>query len=284
VSQASNQISTISPLSGIALVGQANAALAALLTQYSGSSAPGSPSVGQSWLNTSAAPIYVLSTWDGSQWVYEGTYDTSAHQFYAPIGGGLATLASAATVNLGSVNQSYITITGTTAITSLGASAFPGQTKVLKFSGSLQLTNSAALQCPNGYNVQTTAGDTCTAVALGSSTWIIISYQGSAGRTRRETLLTASSNYTVLPNDEDVVVHRTSSPAAINITMPLAASKNGVVTHIIDTAGNAQTFNIFVLSTGGETFSGIASGIPKINTNHGSVRLRPSSTGGYVLV
>jgi hypothetical protein len=281
VSQASNQIQTVSPLSGLALVAQANAALAALLTQYSGPSAPSSPSVGQKWLNTSAAPIFVLSQWDGTQWVYEGTYDTSAHQFYTPIGGGLATLASGATVNLGSVNQSYITITGTTAITSFGASAFPGQTKIVKFSGSLQLTHSAALQCPNAQNIQTAVGDTCIAVALGSAAWIIISSQGARGR--RQTLVTASVTYNVTATDEDVLFKRTVSPAAINVLMPLSAEKNGIATFLKDIARNAFTYNITLLTSGSEQIDGYASGALKIATDGGGFELRPDPTGGYYL-
>jgi hypothetical protein len=283
MSQASNQISTVSPLSGIALVGQANGALAALLTQYSGPSAPSSPSVGQRWLNTAAAPIYVLSTWDGSQWVYEGTYDTSTHQFYTPMGGGLATLASTATVNLDAVNQSYITITGTTTITSFGAAAFPGQTKVLKFSGSLQITAGASLVTPTGLNIQTSVGDTCQVVALGSSAWIIVSYEGAPGRVRKRTLVTLSTQYNVSAVDEDVLFKRTVLPAPTNALMPLSATKNGVATFLKDIAQNAGTYNITLLTTGGETIDGYASGVLKIATNGGSFELRPDPTGGYYL-
>jgi pyridoxal/pyridoxine/pyridoxamine kinase len=78
----------------------------------------------------------------------------------------LATLVSTATTDLGSVNQAYVSITGTTAITSFSNTAQVGQVKFLTFIGILTLTNSASLILPGGANITTGAGDTHNGIFL----------------------------------------------------------------------------------------------------------------------
>jgi hypothetical protein len=103
------------------------------------------------------------------------------------------------------------------------------------------------------------------------------------GRARKQTLVTASVTYNVTATDEDVLFKRTVSPAAMNVLMPLSSAKNGVATFLKDVGQNAGTFNITLLTSGGETIDGYAGGVLKINTNGGSFELRPDPTGGYYL-
>lgn len=177
MSQGANQITSVPPLTGAALVNAANGALAALLTQYSGTVAPSSPSLGQVWVDTSGGTIWLLKTWDGTAWILEGVYDTTTHQFYSAIGGGTATLASNTTVDLGSVNQSQITITGTNTINSFGSTALAGQIKFIRFTGIATITyNGVSLVLPGGGNITTAAGDSAWCVCQGGGNWIVAPY------------------------------------------------------------------------------------------------------------
>jgi|SRR5579859_5179649 len=178
MSQGANQIPTTPPLPGGTLVNDANAALAALLTQYSGASAPSAPSAQQVWVDTSGAPIWVKKVWDGSAWIPELVYDTTNHQAYGPIGGDTATLASAATTDLGSVNASVVTVSGTATITSLGSSMLPGQTKLVVASGAFTLAyNATNLIIPGAQSLTVAAGDSFFATCVSAGNFRIWAYE-----------------------------------------------------------------------------------------------------------
>lgn len=180
MSQAQNQLQTAPPLPGGTLVFTLNAALLALLTQYKGHPAPsytGIPTAGMIWIDDTNDPVsWTYKVYDGAQWLIEGYIDPTNHQFYAPIGGEIATLTSASTVDLGAAGKSQINITGGTTITSFGSTALTGQVFFVKFSGSLTLTNSGSLVLPGSQNIVTAAGDTLVAICQGSGNWIIWSY------------------------------------------------------------------------------------------------------------
>ena len=107
--------------------------------------------------------------------------DTANHVWVGPVGGGSASLASATTTDLGSVPQACVTVTGTTGISSLGASAPPGQIKFVTFAGALILAYSAtSLILPGAANLLTQAGDTASFECLGGGNWRCLSYQPAA--------------------------------------------------------------------------------------------------------
>lgn len=93
-----------------------------------------------------------------------------------------ASIASAATTDIGAQAAGTLTITGTTTITSLGVVS-AGIRKRLIFGGALTLThNGTSLILPNaGANITTAAGDTCEAESLGSGNWRITAYQKATG-------------------------------------------------------------------------------------------------------
>ena len=79
MSQGTTIIPTTGPSSLSALIsGFVNPALAALLTNNSGLSAPSSPSLFQFWLNTTASPRQ-LEMWDGTSWLVILTIDPTGH-------------------------------------------------------------------------------------------------------------------------------------------------------------------------------------------------------------
>lgn len=91
-------------------------------------------------------------------------------------------VASASTVDLGAQTSNVIDITGTTAITSFGATAAIGQEFDVRFIGSLVLTNdNMNLILPTGANIQTQANDYAKVRALGSGAFIVLEYYPSSG-------------------------------------------------------------------------------------------------------
>ena len=87
-------------------------------------------------------------------------------------------IPSAATTDLGSLPAHNANVTGTTTITSFGTSAqLTAPIYIGRFTGSLTLTNSAALVLPGGNNIQTSNGDAFIAEYLGSGNWKVLFYQ-----------------------------------------------------------------------------------------------------------
>jgi hypothetical protein len=110
-------------------------------------------------------------TYDGTQYQLKGVQ--SQFGGFGPFSG----IASAATTDLGTVPSHSAQITGTTTITSFGASAsttFP--IYKIEFASVLTLTNSAALALPGGLNIVTAANDTAEVLYLGSGNWFMLNY------------------------------------------------------------------------------------------------------------
>lgn len=92
-----------------------------------------------------------------------------------------ADVASAATVDLGAINDgSYVKITGTTTITSFGTIA-AGVERTLLFADALTLTHDAAkIILPGAANIVTVAEDVAVFVSEGAGLWRCKSYQRKA--------------------------------------------------------------------------------------------------------
>lgn len=105
-----------------------------------------------------------------------------------------APLASAATVDLGTVQAHSVQITGTTTITSFGSSAsLQAPYYLIRFSGAMTLTyNATSLQLPGNTSIVTASGDSAIAQYLGSGNWRIAFYQYATS---------ASSNSKIKPSD-----------------------------------------------------------------------------------
>jgi hypothetical protein len=90
-------------------------------------------------------------------------------------------LASAGTTDIGAQASNNVRITGTTTITSFGTIA-SGVTRQLRFAAALTLThNATSLILPGGANITTAAGDTATAISLGSGNWIMADFMPASG-------------------------------------------------------------------------------------------------------
>ena len=115
---------------------------------------------------------------DGSAWTDALVIDrsTGGVRFLADE----ASVASAATCDVGSATSLKVAITGTTTITSLGAA--PYRLKLVRFAGALTLThNATTLILPGGANIAAAAGDTAIFASDSSGNWRCLSYQSAAG-------------------------------------------------------------------------------------------------------
>jgi hypothetical protein len=93
-----------------------------------------------------------------------------------------ASIASAATTDLGIALQHVALITGNATITSFGSSAnLAAPIYHVRFAASLLLTNSISLILPGAANIQTQAGDALLAQYLGAGNWKVNFYQSAIG-------------------------------------------------------------------------------------------------------
>lgn len=140
-----------------------------------GTAAPSSPTSGRCWIDSSTS-TWRIKIYDGvtSQWVLANSIDSVNSLLMPQVGGGVVpTLASAATVDLGSVTPAAVIVSGSVGITSFGSAAATGSLKFVSFSGSPTLTNSSNLQLPGGANRTMAAGQSLIAVYLGSGQWLV---------------------------------------------------------------------------------------------------------------
>lgn len=91
------------------------------------------------------------------------------------------TIASAGTTDIGAQAEAYLSVSGTTTITSFGT-VRAGTIRFLQFSGILTLTyNATSLILPGAASITTAAGDTAVFVSEGSGNWRCLSYFRSSG-------------------------------------------------------------------------------------------------------
>lgn len=145
----------------------------ALQSLNAGVDEPPAPSLGTSWLDTSATP-YVLKTWSpaGNQWVATAAFNPTTSQWIPPVGGGtIPSIISAATTNLGSTAAAALNITGNQSIAAFGT-VQEGQIKFLTFTGSATLIyNPTFMILPGAANISVTPGQTAVAISLGAGKW-----------------------------------------------------------------------------------------------------------------
>lgn len=183
-SQGSTCLATTGTVSGLTLVQNINGGFAALVSMFSGATAPVTDCTaasvkGQMWLDTNT---HTVKQYDGNSWLSWGVLDLVSHIWQPVVGGGTASVASGSTVDIGAQAQTFVTITGSTTITSFGSNATPGSIKLVKFESALTLTHSANLILPAGAtNITTEAGDQASVVYLGGGAWSVWTYTRASG-------------------------------------------------------------------------------------------------------
>lgn len=107
----------------------------------------------------------------------------------------IATVASAATCDIGAATSQRVNITGTTTITSFGSQ--PGRLRFVTFAGALTLThNATSLKLPTGANIVTTAGDAAVFLSDASGNWTCLAYMRANGKALVESVGTGANSFT----------------------------------------------------------------------------------------
>lgn len=94
--------------------------------------------------------------------------------------GSWETIASASTVDITGATSRNKNITGTTTITSFGTGS-DGMTRFLRFAGVLTITQNSNIECLNGTNMATEAGD-MAAITWQNGKWRFMDYQRYTGQ------------------------------------------------------------------------------------------------------
>lgn len=191
-----------------------------------------------------------LTSGAAGRWIRLGT----------PPNGAIATIASAATTDLGTAGSNNVSISGTTAITSFGATAqASAPLYVIGFQGSLLLTyNSVSMILPGNASIATLPGDYCLAWYAGGGNWIVLAYfpavgpQQQAYKNADQSLTTT----TVLTNDN--ALFSQTLDAGATYLLQLRYQLAGV-------GGTGQGYKVAVTFSG--SLTGLANGGGVLSSN-----------------
>jgi hypothetical protein len=186
-----------------------------------------------------------------------------------------ATVASAATADIGAANSLFVQITGTTTITSFGTT-YNGP-RFLRFAAALTLTHGAALILPGSANILTAAGDTCIVVPEAAA-WRVVSYQpavyGVTGTVvgRSYTEYTTNADLTTIIPGDDTIPQNTEGTQIISVSYTPKTTTNRLRLRF---KGH--------FSCNGAGLSGIAALFSSASANALRATLSTVTTSGYVL-
>jgi hypothetical protein len=176
---------TSGTVSGLTLVQDINNCYGAALGLFAGGSAPGSPTSGMLWWNTSTG---FVQQWDGAAWINLWFVDTTNHLLAPQVGGGAGINAvSAATTDLCAAgNNAFVFLTGSATITGFGTSCPAGIWKRLFVNtgagpSPILQYNSSTMVLPGGTSIATAPGDTFDAVYTTGGQWIVTNYMRATG-------------------------------------------------------------------------------------------------------
>lgn len=207
--------------------------------------------------------------------------------------GGINTIASATTTDIGSLGTNLVAISGTTTITGLGSSAsLFNPMYFVRFTDALLLTrNATSLILPGGASITTAAGDAMIAEYLGSGNWRVHSYMPALGYVRTDKANTftkpQAGAYTTLTDAATVAVDLSQGN---NYSVTLGGNRAlGNPTNA--TNGQSGIIQIIQDGTGNRTLSFgsswlFAGGVdPVLSTGAGAldVLAYTISSGGYAL-
>jgi hypothetical protein len=123
-----------------------------------------------------------------------GTLASATSMSSAAFNDASASIASAATVNIGAAAGNYLTVTGTTTITAFDT-VQAGTERTLEFAGALTLThNATSLILPGAANIVTAAGDVAIFRSEGSGNWRCIHYTRASRAPGGQILVFANYN------------------------------------------------------------------------------------------
>jgi hypothetical protein len=168
-----------------------------------------------------------------------------------------ADIASGSTVNLANATGEFVSVTGTTGITSFGTVG-AGMRFIIRFVSSLTLThNATSLICPAGADLTVNANDIIWLESLGSGNWRILSYmpvQTSRAWADVKASRVADTDYTntnSYPIEVSICVIATSAVALVRLQVggvPIS-SANGQNTYTMSVAATVPPGGVYQLET-----------------------------------
>jgi len=182
MSQGSYNVPTGGSFSMVTFAGLMNQAWNAIASQNSGASAPtNGPGTAaqefQTWFDTTNVNFPALKWFDGVNWNRSANLDVVNSNWLPKMGGGIAMLASAATVDVGAAPQTFIIISGSATVTNFGTAAQVGEEKKCQASGNLKLTYGAGtIVTPGLQDITTQPGDQWTLVYQGIGIWYVFGF------------------------------------------------------------------------------------------------------------
>lgn len=154
-----------------------------------------------------------------------------------------ASIAAAATTNVGASDGENVTITGTASITSLGT-GYAGCLRELYVTGAPTFVHSAALLLPGATNITSVAGDFYIFRCLSAGNWALV--QGSRSSA---SLVNAALTGTSTTNGVEIG-YRTIPGTVKNSNYTLLAADSGRALYHDDTSGYSYTVNTGVFAGG----------------------------------
>lgn len=176
-----------------------------------------------------------------------------------------ATVASAATADIGAPGAVRVNITGVSGITSFGTGAANANLlRVVRFTSALAIThNVTSLICPGAASFTTTAGDTAIIASDASGNWRFISYMRNGAAAAQQKYNTTSNTVGFTLTGADLVGGSVSVwhnllgnlGAGANATLPTAANLIAafVTANILLVGGG--TYELNIMNTSGGAFS-----------------------------
>lgn len=193
------------------------------------------------------------------------------------------TIASATTTDIGTKDNTFLTVSGTTTITGLGTVS-AGIWKVLIFDDALTFThNATSLILPTGANITTAAGDVAVMLSLGSGNWRCLVFQRKSGNALAVTgALLAANNFSDIDNVTTAQQNLSLEPG-VDVQAYDADTLKADTADVL-TAGFATTpYNAGTKSTG--TFTpDEANGNLQYAINGGAHTLAPMTNNGTVII
>lgn len=142
---------------------------------------------------------------------------------------GSSTIASGTTTDLSTVKGMYVSVTGTSTITSFGT-AKAGWMKYLRFTGVATITyNATSMILPEAASITTQAGDFALFVSEGSGNWRCLQYARASTQPRLAEKghiygLTLSNSVSDPVNDIDIAAGECASDSSVSVVISLASS------------------------------------------------------------
>jgi hypothetical protein len=219
---------------------------------------------------TAAGDVMLVQYLGGTNWQVLTYFRATGQDLFFNPYGAESTLASAATTDLGAAATPLVQITGTTAITALGANANTAAPIYrLRFAGVLTLThNAVSLILPGGANIATASGDAAVAQYLGGGNWRVLEYVPASGKLLPAALASVATAKAGVNTDQ-----------AVTAAGLAGAVQTGCMGYAADSSGAANTMVAALTPAPAALTEGMEVLVKVANTSTGASTLNLNGLG-----